>query len=249
MDMVWIGTAVMLGWVAGGIAGGVAGIGGAMVSIPILSLFLPADEAILVSSITGTYATIHLAVAYRRWLSWAEVRELVAGAVPGFILGSLALKVAPLFLLQFLVCSLLLLFLGMQLFGSRIRCELPEHPLVGHAAGAVSGFVNGCVGMGGATLGVYVLLRGWSPDRARANMTFFFTIASSGGLFTQFCAGLFDADLVLLGLAGIAGCALGQVIGLRLGRHVDRRQFRRIILAFLGISAAVLLARAVSAIV
>ncbi|WP_298067193.1 sulfite exporter TauE/SafE family protein [uncultured Mailhella sp.] len=237
---------VALGWMCGGIVGGATGIGTAMIAMPILTLVLSPSDAVLVSSLLAVVSSTHLAWAYRRFAVWADVWPLVTGMLPGSLLGVMVLKVAPVYVLELMICVMLACFLLMQCSSRLSRFSLPDAPPFGLGAGAVCGFVQSSVVMSGAPLGIYVLLRHWDPDRARGAMSLFYVCAAMCAMLLQAASGLYSASLVKLALAGLAGSLAGQTLGVFLGRHLGSETFRRILLVFLAVAAAVLFCRAVS---
>ncbi|WP_298067191.1 sulfite exporter TauE/SafE family protein [uncultured Mailhella sp.] len=237
---------VALGWMCGGIVGGATGIGGVMIAMPLLTLVLDPGDAILVSCLVAATACVHLAWAYRRFIVWPDVWPLLAGMVPGLIAGVAMLKIAPVPVLELMICAMLVCFLLMQCSPRLARFSVPASLPLGLGAGAVSGFVASSVAMSGAPLGIYVLLMHWEPDRARGNMSIFYLCSGISAMLMQAFSGLYSYSLLKLGVAALAGCMAGQTLGVSLGRHISRETFRRILLIFLAAAAVVLFVRAVS---
>ena len=235
---------VAFGWFTGGIVGGATGMGSVMVSMPILMTVFPAGDAVLISCLCALYGNIHLIMVYHRLANSKDVRELAIGCIPGCLLGTLVLKIAPMQLLELMVCAILVCFIIMRHRSGTSPYRLPESMAIGIGAGVVSGFVHSSVALSGAPLGIYALLRQWEPDRIRGNFSIFFFLASLGAVGSQALAGLYHAELFPLALVGIIGCAAGQYTGVRIGRHIDRLLFQRIIVIFLALTAVILLIRA-----
>jgi uncharacterized membrane protein YfcA len=55
---------------------------------------------------------------------------------------------------------------------------------------------------------------------------------------------MYTMSLLEFALFGLAGCIVGQMLGVRLGRHIDQILFKRIVLFFLAIAAVILFMRA-----
>ena len=62
----------------------------------------------------------------------------------------------------------------------------------------------------------------------------------------QSASGMYSLPLLGLTLAGAVGAMGGQIIGVRLGRHISRKMFHYILLGFLSVITIVLFVRAVS---
>lgn len=235
---------VALGWGIGGVVGGATGIGTIMVAMPLVTTVLSPGDAVLVSCLTGLYGTVHLAYSYRKACSWKDIRELVIGAVPGCVLGALVLRVASMQTLQLMVCFMLVCFITMQFFRKAASYRLPDYRAAGIGAGLVCGFVSGSVAMVGAPLGIYVFMKHWSPDRARGNMSMFYVFTGIASVASQAAAGLYTMTLFQISIAGVVGCFIGQVAGVRLGRRINQQVFQRIVLGVLALAAVILFARA-----
>lgn len=231
---------VVLGWALGGIIGGATGLGAVMVSMPILTVVLDPGDAVLVSCIISIYVYAHLAYTYRKFCLWSDLKDLVIGIIPGSVIGVMVLKAVPIQALQLMISLMLISFVLLQLFRKVTTYLLPKSTPVGIATGMVCGFVNTSVAMMGAPLGAYVLLRHWDPDRARGNMSALFAIGAVGAVAMQATAGLYNIHLLQISVFGIAGGALGQVVGVRLGRNMDQQRLNRIILVFLSLVAIML---------
>lgn len=245
MEMFWGYLVIAFAWVIGGFIGGSTGIGSIMVAMPIMSTVLTPSEAVLVSCLTGLFGTMHLSYAYRKFCSWKDIRELVAGGIPGCILGVLVLRVASMQTLQLMVCAMLVCFLTMQFFRKTASWRLPDSAITGVIAGVICGFVSGSVAMVGAPLGIYVLLKHWSPDSARGNMSIFYAFTGVTSVISQAAAGLYTFSLLPMALAGIIGCAVGQITGVKIGRRINQQLFYKIVLVFLSVAAIMLFVRAV----
>ena len=236
---------VFFAWALGGTVGGATGIGTVMIAMPIMTAVISPGDAVLVSCITGTFASLHLAYSYRRYCSCSDLRDLTIGLIPGCIAGAWVLKIVSVRVLELMICAMLALFVLLRCFRRISAYTLPESRLVGTAAGAICGFVSSSVAMEGAPLGIYVLLKHWDPNRARSNMSVFYAISAVGTVIMQALAGLYDFTLFRMSLFGMAGCVCGQVIGVRLGRHINQKLFTRIIVCFLALTTVFLFFQAI----
>ena len=244
MEFIWTCFMVALGWGFGGVVGGATGIGAIMVAMPLMTTVISPSEAVLVSCLTGLYATVHLSISYRKSFHWADIRDLVIGAVPGCALGALVLRVASMQALQLMVCAMLACFIGMQCFRKAASYRLPDSTVVGVIAGLICGFVSGSVAMVGAPLGIYVLMKHWDPDRARGDMSVFYVFTGVSSVVSQAVAGLYTVSLLQVSVAGMAVCFFGQRVGVRRGRRSNQTLFQRIVLLFLAVAAIILFVRA-----
>ena len=244
MDTLLTCVVVFAAWTFGGVIGGVTGIGALMLAMPFLNMVLTPLDAVLVSTLIGVYAVIHLSIAYRKSICWRDIRDLVIGVFPGTIAGTMLLKVVSMQTLQLMVCSMLAIFVIIQSIKRFASYKLPESTPIAIFAGFICGAVGGSVAMVGAPLGIYILMKHWDPNRARGNMSGFYLFTSLCALVTQYCAGLYRLELLPPAFAGMVGCALGSYFGVRLGRRLDQKLFTRLVVIFLALAAVMLFWRA-----
>lgn len=243
MDITAAHLIVFAAFASGGIVGGAACVGGLLIAMPIMLTALSPAEAVLTACLVAIAGDPQLAYAYRRSFRWRDLRDLVVGVVPGTFLGGQLLKVVSMQTLQFMLCGVMVSFLLLQCWKKVATYRLPEKPAVGVAAGLVCGLAGASTGFSGPPLSLYVLLKGWDADRARGNMSMFYFLCTMTTAASQAFAGLYSGSLLVTALFGVAGCLLGQGLGVRLGRHIDQRMFRRIVLFFILFSTLSLLYR------
>ncbi len=244
MDAYLINFVVALGWFLGGMVGAAAGIGGVMTAMPVLTLVLEPAKAVLVSCIIGLFGSAHLSFAYRNYCEKKAILEIMLGVVPGCFLGALVLKIASMRFLQIMVCLVILLFIFIRLVPKIAEFRLPDRAMFGMTAGLATGFVNASVAMVGVPLGIYALLKHWSPDRTRGNLSVIYFLSGLATVCFQAAAGLYSPDMLWMVLCGIGGTFAGQTIGIRIGRHINKTLFQRIVILFLAAAAVILFARA-----
>ena len=235
---------MFFGWALAGVAGGAAGIGTGMTAMPLLILLLQPSDVILVATLGGFGAALHVTWAYRPSFRWGDMRPLFLGSLPGIAAGALTLKAVSVPVLQLLLGFVLLSFIVFQLLRRRRQLRLPDSPSVGLLAGFLCGFTGASVAIPGAPLGIYVILRGWDTDRSRGNMSLYFVFIMGLSVLAQAAAGLCTMRILSIGLACAVGSMAGQSMGVRLGRGMDTSVLHMLILVFICASAFMLLWRA-----
>ncbi len=231
---------VVVGWFLGGFTSGVAGFGAMMVALPILTLGLPPAQAVLVSCIVGAPSCAHLAWLYHKDVVWADMRWLWVGCVPGCVAGAYVLKIVPMHILQLAISIMIVCFVVLQLVREKSTWRLPDSTASLLITGLAGGFTNSSISVPGVPIGIFVMLKRWDKDRARAAMSMFFFLSSWVTLASQWYVGLYSFDMLYMALGGIVISFLGQDLGYRVGRHLNQKTFVRFMLIFLS-SAAVIL--------
>ncbi len=235
---------VFIGLLLGGFTSGAAGFGIMMIALPILTLGLNATDAVLVCCLVGVPTSFHLAWLYHSFVRWSDMKMLWLGCVPGCMVGAYTLKVVPMDSLQLAISIIIAFFVLLQLFREKASWRLPDSRSSLLIAGATSGFVNATVSLVGVPIGIFILLKGWDKDRARATMSMLFVLSGCVTMGSQWFAGLYTVDLVTLSLCGSVASFIGQEIGFRIGRHLDQKMFIRFVLFFLSVSAVTLFYKA-----
>jgi hypothetical protein len=224
---------------------GVSGFGSAMVGIGGLSLFLPPLQVVPAFLALELLTTAHLLPSVWRQVDWRSLRWVIGGCLLATPLGLSLLAGLDAALMR-LVVSGCLLAIAVVMLGGLAQRWAPRQtpgPLGALAVGAVSGALNGAVGISGPPAIVfYFATTAAATSRATLIAYFFFTdvwallLAGGAGLLTA-------AALPLIAVAlpfSLAGIWLGQRIFLRL----DEAQMRRLVWCLLAVLGAAGLARA-----
>lgn len=232
-------------WFLSGLLHGLTSFGGNMVAIPLLTLVMPAREAIVFSCLSGTAIFLGLGFIYRRTALWLEIVSLGLSSLAGVPVGMAFLQQAGPRLLMLAAGSCLILFLLWQFVSRRLH--------VAEAAfarwwclpfGFLSGVMMSAVGMGGPPLVLYAYLRRWSKESTIGGTNLAAAISMLAILPSQWRAGLYGPGLFQAALAGAFFALLGIAASVPLARRINALLFRRLLLMMIGLSACMLLVRA-----
>ncbi|MFI5530471.1 TSUP family transporter [Kitasatospora sp. NPDC051853] len=201
-----------------------AGMGLALVAVPVLALLIgPAEGVALANCASGVISLLGLAG------NWREVRPramvplvLAAGCtVPSGVWVADRLPGPALLVGIGLLVTLAVLVV---LAGARAAALRGTGGAV--AAGAASGFMNSAAGVGGPALSLYAVNAGWTAREFLPNALFYGFVVN---VFSVTAKGLphLSGDGWTLAAAGIAG---GAVIGGTLAGRVPERWARRVVL-------------------
>lgn len=219
---------------------GVSGFGSAMVGIGGLSLILPPLQVVPAFLALELLTTAHLLPGVWKQVDWRSLRWVIAGCLLATPLGLTVLATLDAGLMRLVVSGSLLAIAAAMLGGlaQRWAPRQTPGPVGALAVGAVSGALNGAVGISGPPVIVfYFATTAAATSRATLIAYFLFTdlwalaLAGAGGLLTT-------AALPLIGVAlpfSLAGIWLGQHIYLRL----SEAQMRRLVWSLLALLGAV----------
>ena len=258
--LVLFAAGLMLSGVAGGLIAGLLGVGGGIITVPVLYHVLSAlgvDESIRMQVAVGTsLATIALtsqsSMRAHHKRGAVDISILKMWGVP--IIIGVAIGSAIVGLVKGQVLSLVFASVGIPAaiylaFGKeewRLADHLPKAPL-GYLIPTGIGTVSTMMGIGGGTLGVPTMtLCGVPIHRAVGTAAAFGALISIPGTIGTIIAGWWSPNLPpfsfgfvnILGLALIAPASYFMApVGANLAHSMDRRKLRIAFAIFIGLSA------------
>jgi uncharacterized membrane protein YfcA len=198
---------------------GFTGFGFGIGAVPLMSLVMPPAEAVVVAVGLQFFGGLADVRRLHALCDWPSLRWLMAGAVLGSPLGTLALvAVSPATarLLISAICLLAVVALGLGRVFAR-----PPRGAATALFGVVAGLFNGLAAMPGPPVVAYYMASALPATRSRASLVTFFTATAAVALLTTAMAGLWSlkvAALVALGLPlMLAGTFAGESVFRRSG--------------------------------
>lgn len=198
----------------------ITGFGAGIFIIGVLSLFYEPKMVIVSSAVFNLLGTLSLLYQNRRGkVEWRMLLYLVAGSVPGIMLGAYMLDRINTKDLK-IVIGLFILTLGLYdllVQKGYLRLKLSVH--AGFFAGFLGGLFAGLVGMGGPPPVVYLNQHLSDPYSIRLMLNLYFTsnIILRLSFYTGFEVVSLSWSFILWGLAGIvAGTLMGSLLAKRL---------------------------------
>jgi uncharacterized membrane protein YfcA len=220
--------------------GTMTGFGTSTIMVPIMLLFYPLTQTLFFVGIIHFFGNVWKLLLFRRGLRW---RLILSFGIPGiaatFLGASLVFNVSQTVLSRILGCFLVLYVIYLFVKSSfMVRPSL----LYGACGGALSGFLAGVFGIGGA-------VRGLSLTAFNLPKAVYITTAGAIAVFidttrlvTYFAKGARLPTLLLYVLpVFIAASFLGAAIAKRIVDKIPQQYFRKIVAVFLLLMAIKLL--------
>ena len=228
MQIVYIALLSILG---SGI-GAMTGFGIATIMTPVLLLFLPLPETLLLVGIIHVFGSLWQLLLFREGIKW---RLLLAFGAPGiitsFIGASISLNV-PKEILSRALGGFLIIYVLFILVNPRFR--LQQRTLTASAGGASYGFLAGIFGIGGAVRGMFLSAFDLPKAVYIATSGAIALVIDSTRIATYFTGGTRLEPLMMFGLLiFIPASLVGSVIGKKVVERVPQDQFRIFIAAFI----------------
>jgi len=210
---------------------GYTGWGGAMVSMPFLTILYGPVEALVIMIIGAVLLTAHLFPAAARIADWRRMTPLLIAMAACVPIGNLLLFALEPNLIRRIIGWLVVGAAILILSGWRYRG--PQGAGASAATGVISGLINGFVGLGGPPLVIYMLALKQSAAVQRANILVFMAITSVLVLGSTFVAGGVTLENSFLGLLTAPFQLAGGWLGARLFLKLPAELFNKVSLVAL----------------
>ena len=208
----------------------IAGFGFALLAMPIMTLALPVDRALVIVTLLSSITTVVQAYLLREHTDRVLARRLALASFAGMPLGLVVLNVVDDTPLRIALGASVLLATALL---ARQVSLAHVGPGLDVGAGFLSGVLNTSLGTNGPPLVFDLQSRGLDPDRFRATIQTVFAVGNVLAVPLFVANGKVTGD----GLTGAAIAVPAWLAGLALGRparrHVAGPRFRVLVLALL----------------
>jgi uncharacterized membrane protein YfcA len=215
------------------------GFGGSIILIPIISIFVSIQTAIVLMALWGLTTDSFKIVNFRKFLDKQYIKVITLSAVPGTIIGSLLINVVPVTWLKLMLGIFILGYAILKIIGSlKTRSDekkevKPLKNTILYFGGVSYGFFSGLIGVSGP-INVALLERTGHEREA-----FIGNFAGSSILMTIFkiiiytSTGLFPSELWLLIILGIPVLFCSSRIGKYLALKIPKKIFKTVVFILL----------------
>ncbi len=200
------------------------GFGEALLSVPLLALLMPVDQAAPIAVLVSI--TIAFVVLILDWRSvhFGSAGRLILSTLFGIPLGLLLLTAVSESIVKGILATVILVF-SFHAILAKGRYRLPDDRLA-WLFGFQAGILGGAYGMNGPPLAVYGSLRGWRPEQFRATLQAYFLLASMIGMGGYYVAGLWTSNVNHYYWLSLPAILVGTLSGRLIGRRVEADRFR-----------------------
>ncbi len=211
----------------------IAGFGFGLLSMPIMTLAIPVERAVVVSTLLSMVSTLWMAWHLRTDIDRLLAKRLTLAALVGMPLG--------LWILNVVSDRALRLTLGVSVLIATVllvrRINLSHvGPRLDLALGFVSGVLNTSLSTNGPPLVFGLQARQMKPDQFRATLSAVFAMSSIVALTLFIVAGKVTSDGLHAVLVALPAWLLGQGLGWPIRRHFNGERFRATVLILLTIA-------------
>ncbi len=208
----------------------IAGFGFGLLCMPIMTLALPVEKAVVVSTLLGIVSTTWQAWHLRRDARRPLVKRMTLGAFAGMPLGLVVLNVVS--------DTALKVFLGVAVLAATallVRRINLTHVGDGldYSAGFLSGVLNTSLSTSGPPLVFDLQARNLPAHEFRATIAMVFALSNVVGLTLFLADGKVTRSGLFAATVALPAWGLGQALGWPVRKHVHGERFRWMVLVLL----------------
>ena len=234
---------IVLAILAGSVVKSVSGMGLPIIAIPLITLVLPLEEAVVVTALPGL--AVNAVIAWRERGHAGETRDLPVLAttgVVGAVIGTLLLVHLPEEPVLFALAVIVLVYVALALTRPTLRIAAPTATSWSPAVGLSAGVMQGATGISGPITATWIHAYRLPRDAHVFAVTVLFLMAGIGQTVPLVASGAFDG----VWFAALIGVPLSLVMipfGSRVRGRLSGRGFDLVVLAALVLSAVTILVR------
>lgn len=221
----------------------VAGFGFSLLAMPLMTIAVPVEDALVISSLLAILSTWWQALSLRHDADRPIALRMGAAAYVGMPLGLVVLNVVDDRSLKIVLGSTVLLataLLARQVSFARLGGGFD------YAMGFVSGVLNTSLGTNGPPLVFGLQTRGLPPERFRATIAVVFAMSNVFAMTLFALDGKITADGLRAALITVPVWLAGLWLGLRIRPLIPAARFRRLVLALLAVTGVTAIAFALT---
>jgi len=209
---------------AAGLVQASLGFGYALVSMPLLTLFLELPHASVLVALSAALPVVLNLVSVRQHSDWRKIGYLLAGTIAGVPLGVEFLAGAPAWLATRVLGTIVILAAAQDWLRGERRARQPWWAAV--IAGIFSGAFGGAFGISGPPLVIYAMVAGWPKEEFKANLQTLFLVTLIWRAVLLFYKGMVSTDILIECGIVVVPTALAVAVGIRIFKHMRLTWFR-----------------------
>ncbi len=216
------------------------GIGTGFILIPLATLYFGPKEAVGICTLFFLFQSANKMLLFREHVRWKTGAQLLFFAIPGAIIGSLALSVLPADLFRTLFAAIILLYLFNEIIRIVPKIHVRERTAVS-LFGLLYGFLSGLVGSGSVIKGPLLAGIGMKKEVYIGTYAFTSFFVNIPKLATYATTGVIDRRVLVYAIPFLLLSIAGTTIGRLLVRRMRSDVFTWILYGSFAVSAIVLL--------
>lgn len=232
-------TVVLVAVAVGSMVKGVSGLGPSVIVVPILGTFVGVEAAVVIFAVPALMSNVLVVRRFSGELR--STRHLPAIVVPGAIgaaVGSLVLTSVDEGLLAIVVGALVVAYAVLFVTSPQLTAPPAVARRLSPVVGLLAGVMQGTAGFCGPVVGAWLHSFRLPRSAYLVSVSTVFALIGVAQVGTLAVLGRFTWDRAGAAALALAGVVVFVPIGMRVGRHIGRTAFDRVIVLLLLGSAA-----------
>lgn len=195
------------------------GFGEALVAVPLLLFFLPAEVAVPLAVMLSVVIALVIVIQDHKKIHFDSAKWLILYALLGLPLGIYILTNADEGIMKIMLALLILLYSLYSLFSKKQQTLKKDSKWGLFLCGFLSGILGGAYGLNGPPLVIYGNLRRWTPTHFRATLQAYFLPVSLLSVIGFYYKGLLTTQVNTYFLYSL----LSTIPAIFIGRYINRK--------------------------
>lgn len=195
------------------------GFGEALVAVPLLLFFLPAEVAVPLAVMLSVVIALVIVIQDHKKIHFDSAKGLILYALLGLPLGIYILTNADEGIMKIMLALLILLYSLYSLFSKKQQTLKKDSKWGLFLCGFLSGILGGAYGLNGPPLVIYGNLRSWTPTHFRATLQAYFLPVSLLSVIGFYYKGLLTTQVNTYFLYSL----LSTIPAIFIGRYINRK--------------------------
>ncbi len=229
------GLIFFFAWAFASFFNGLAGIGLAMVALPIVASFMPPQILVPTSSVFVMTVSFLMLWQYRTSFSFKSIFVAFLATIPGSIIGVMILVDIPAKTIQLYAGILILLFVVWQLV-PKVKRNPSENIVYALIGGFFCGVLNSSISFGAPPLAIYAMLSGWEKEKAFANINGIMFLSNLVTMGSHASVGLYTINMFSYLIIGLVAIFAGMWLSKPIAKKINTALFIKMLLLLLTIS-------------
>jgi len=219
------------------------GFGGALISIPLLSLLIGVKDAVTLVLVFQLLMGLLIWKSYRH-IDWRSAKPMTVSVVVGTIVGTLLLSQASTLFLQLFLAVTILVFLVKMIWFNGFTLAGKSNVVAATLVGLGGGLFQGLIGTGGSVLTMYLSVVIKQKLSLRATLIYLFFVTSVVRIGISATSHLFTGHILDLAFLALPLFLIAIFAGQQIYHQLSDRYYKIGIYVILGCSAILLLYKA-----
>ncbi len=246
--MEWtVGSVLLLvaGAAAGGFINGLAGFGTGLMSLGIWLEVMPPQQAVAVVALMSVVSGVQSLWLIRREVKPGFVRlpRFLLPALLGLPLGAYVLSWVTAGELKLVLAGLMILYGIYFLFKAQLPQDMKPHPAADAVVGFAGGLLGGAASLSGVLPTMWCAMQPWTKMETSAVLRPYNIVVLTLAAAAFAVKGIYTAETVIVAAAAVPVTLIASRAGIALFRRLSNTLFRRLLIAMMFASGAVILVR------